>query len=179
MKRWEKWEEDYLLENYQYMDTLDLQKVLANRSYQAIKKKATSMGVSKDIYLKEGLTYSPKEVGDILGLSEWTIRKYAKRGYISQRVLTCKGKKFHKFTTENILAFMIRHPSKWINKPYDSDMIQTLMIDYQGKKKAQVVGAIRSYLNLSSNSVRVAFRNTKDTTQKPREGGFYLNGQAL
>lgn len=175
-RNWEKWEEEYLIENYQYMDTMDMLKVLTNRSYQAIKRKATKMGISKDIYLKEGLTYSPKEVGDILGLSEWTIRKYAKRGYIKDTILVCKGKRFHKFTTESIVRFMMRYPNKWTSQEYDSDMIQMLLIDYQGKGKLRASEFIRSQLNINNNSIRVAFRNSKDNVRKVREGGTLAYG---
>ena len=160
MRKWEDWEEQYLIENYQYMDTLELQKVLTNRTYKGIKRKATNMGLTKDIYLKEGLTYSPKEVGDILGLSEWTIRKYANEKIIYRTILVCKGKRFHKFTTECIVNFMYKHPSKWINKPYDKEMIQTLLIDFQGTEKSEKTQAIREYMNIGNNTLRLTF-NTK------------------
>lgn len=160
MRKWEDWEEEYLLEHYQTTDTIELQKVLTKRSYTAIKKKATRLGVSKDICLKEGLTYSPKEVGDILGLSEWTIRKYANRKLIYRTVQVCKGKRFHKFSTENIVNFMYKYPNKWINKPYDKEMIQTLLIDFQGTEKSSKMDAIRSYMNIGNNTLRLTF-NTK------------------
>lgn len=165
MRKWEDWEEEYLIENYQYMDTLELQKVLTKRSYQGIKRKASNLGLSKDIYLKEGLTYSPKEVGDILGLSEWTIRKYANRKIIYRTILVCKGKRFHKFSTENIVNFMYKYPNKWTNKPYDKEMIQTLLIDFQGTDKSTKIDAIRNYMKIGNNTLRLTF-NTKKVSNR-------------